>query len=266
MLVFNCTKAAAEFFSVTRNGKKESRLQAPPEVDITERGSLDAPYAQWVVHATSIKRKKVLVVMHVHTRYALVFNGLPKGDWKAFLTVFMQRLFNNMQYFGEEFELCDDDSLQEMLNAFFAIHPRTVFCQRSDRSVQSHINDVVWHFGNAVNDVGRLPNNDEEGSVFDEWVNGILRSTKAQPDYFYPDEDMFIEWITLYGGMAVEEQDSVRVYFQQKRKERFSHLTDDAKVDAIKAAVDAVKAELLAEKPAPDNLIDLSRARAKKQK
>ncbi|MCG9721482.1 hypothetical protein [Shewanella sp. Isolate7] len=73
--------------------------------------------------------------MHVETRYSMVFVGIQKGDWLEFTNQLLERVFNNMQFFGEEFEMCDEESFEEMFNEFINLHPRPFFCQRGDRSV-----------------------------------------------------------------------------------------------------------------------------------
>lgn len=72
MLVFNCTKAAAEFFTVTRQGQKYSDLEPAPHKTIAE--SIETPVFpngvdadkngqfqwQWVLHCVSNKTQKIL--------------------------------------------------------------------------------------------------------------------------------------------------------------------------------------------------------------
>ncbi|MGD6740097.1 DUF6933 domain-containing protein [Photobacterium leiognathi subsp. mandapamensis] len=191
MLVFNCTKAAADFFTVKRNGKKVSPLEAPPTDSISNSEPVDAfstqpPMSAWLVHAVNVQRKKVLIAMHVETRYSMVFVGIQKGDWLEFTNQLLERLFNNMQFFGEEFEMCDEESFEEMFNEFIKLHPKPYFCQRGDRSVQSHINDVAWQFENRVYQAGSLPEGHEQSASFDEWINSLIRSTKQKKITFIP--------------------------------------------------------------------------------
>ena len=268
MLIFNCSKAAADFFTVTRQKKKQSPLVAAPTETTDERGTPQAPTSQWLVHAIKINRKHVLVVMHVHTRYAMVFSGIKKGDWIEFLNRMVERLFNNMQFFGEEFALCDDESFNNMLARFIAFHGKPCFCQRGDRSVQSHINDVAWHFENRVYEEGCLPNNQQQAASFDAWMNNYLRKTKQQSDYFYPDEEMFIDWISTYGDLHPSEQERLHSYFTSLRRKSLSDITEPERLKASQAEMDAEVDELMrseASRELPDNVIDFQSAKANKK-
>jgi hypothetical protein len=81
MLVFNCTKAAVEFFTVTRQGQKVSDLEPAPHKTIAESIEMSAfPNGvdtdkngefqwQWVLHCVSIKRKKYLMAMDYQSRF-----------------------------------------------------------------------------------------------------------------------------------------------------------------------------------------------------
>ena len=100
MLVFNCTKAAVEFFTVTRKGEKVSDLEPAPHKTIAE--SIETPVFpsdveaqqnggfqwQWVIHCVSIKRKKYLMVMDYHSRFCITLLAGKKGDIYQFLNTF----------------------------------------------------------------------------------------------------------------------------------------------------------------------------------
>ncbi|CAM3607056.1 hypothetical protein VA7868_03528 [Vibrio aerogenes CECT 7868] len=267
MLVLNCTKAAADFFTVTRQGKKQSPIEKPPTPAIGDTLYHDQPVSSWLIHAIKVQRKNVLIAMDVHTRYAMVFAGIKKGNWSEFANQWLERLFNNMQFRGEEFELCDEASFHSMLNEFARQHPRPHFCQRGDRSVQSHINDVAWHIENWAHETGHLPEHHEDAASFDEWLNSMTRSTKSYKNGFFPDEEMFLHWITRYGDLDSQEEPMIRQYFNQSRRMTIRSISDPEKIDEIQAMMEAVINEYnegLAS--LPDNVIDIRQARANKQK
>ncbi|WP_435248862.1 hypothetical protein ACMAZD_05640 [Vibrio sp. nBUS_14] len=62
MLVFNCTKAAADFFTVKRNGKKISPLEAPPTDSVSGSevanvlNAPTVPISSWLVHAFNARK------------------------------------------------------------------------------------------------------------------------------------------------------------------------------------------------------------------
>ncbi|PMO52474.1 DUF6933 domain-containing protein [Vibrio splendidus] len=283
MLVFNCTKAAADFFTVKHNGKKISPLEAPPTDAVSGSEPVNAfstqpPISAWLVHAINIQRKKVLIAMHVETRYSMVFVGIQKGDWAEFTNQLLERLFNNMQFFGEEFELCDEESFEEMFNEFIKLHPKPIFCQRGDRSVQSHINDVAWQFEDRVYQVGTLPDGHEESASFDEWVNGLIRSTKQKKDHFHPDEEMFIDWMQTYSELGDNEDKLIRQLFGSLRRQMMHAemvkrgIPDDGYFDEMNAelnqAVNKYNEEIASDtfnEVIPNNVIDFHQAKKRKQ-
>lgn len=277
MLVFNCTKAAADFFTVKRNGKKVSPLETPPTDSVSGSEPVNAfstqpPISAWLVHAINVQRKKVLIAMHVETRYSMVFVGIQKGDWAEFTNQLLERLFNNMQFFGEEFELCDEESFEDMLNEFIKLHPKPIFCQRGDRSVQSHINDVAWQFEDRVYQVGSLPDGHEESASFDEWINGLIRSTKQKKEHFHPDEEMFIDWMQTYSELGDNEDKLIRQLFGSLRRQMMHAemvkrgIPDDGYFDEMNAELNQAVNEYYEEiATIPNNVIDFNQAKKCKQ-
>ena len=83
MLILNCTKAAADFFSTTQKGKKISRLEPAPKQTIAE--SNDPAQWQWLVHTIKVKGKNVLIAMDYHTRFSITLSALKKGDDGSFM-------------------------------------------------------------------------------------------------------------------------------------------------------------------------------------
>ncbi|PHM27984.1 DUF6933 domain-containing protein [Xenorhabdus innexi] len=222
MLVFNCTKAAVEFFTLTRKGEKISPLESAPTPLITDTTHNEHMVSQWLVHTIKVQRKSVLIAMHIHTRYAMVFCEIKKGNWQAFLSMFIERLFNNMQFLGEKFEMCDKASFEHMLKRFLKMHSKPYFCQRGDRSVQRHINDVAWHFDYHVYEIDEFPKDREQAASFDKWVNSLLRNTKQSKDYFHPEEAMFIEWMQRYQQLDADNEQLIRQYFSALRRHVFN--------------------------------------------
>ncbi|OAT76482.1 hypothetical protein A9B99_09230 [Mangrovibacter phragmitis] len=266
MLVFNCTKTAAEFFTVTRQGKKQSPLEKPPTPAIIDTQHENLPVSSWLVHAIKVQRKNVLIAMHVHTRYAMVFTGLQKGNYAEFSRQWLERLFNNMQFFGKQFELCDETSFHTMVEQFIRQNPNPCFCQRGDRSVQSHISDVVWNIEYLADETGGLPEDLVQASLFDESINSTLRSTKTHKDYFHPDEEMFLEWISQYGKLDRSEEPQVREYFRALRLQMPPLLPVPEHQDEMQGITETVLRNNFEGKPARvDNVIDFQQARANKK-
>lgn len=200
MLIFNCTKAAADFFSKNRtvNGKKtvEKIAEKSPHKTIAESESVfDSQLKegavrpwQWVVHALKVGRKTVVIVMDYHSRFSITLTGIKKGDHANFMAQFETHL---KIHIWESFAAVNDDNnnIQEVIDDYFSTFNQCIFYARSDRSVQAHINDIAWHFSEYYSaSPGYLPEG-EEVLNFDFKLNALLRTTKNKPDYFHPDEE-----------------------------------------------------------------------------
>jgi hypothetical protein len=204
MLVFNCTKAAAEFFTVTRQGQKYSDLEPAPHKTISE--SIETPVFpngvdadrngqfqwQWVLHCISIKRKKYLMAMDYQSRFCITVLAGKKGDIYQFLNTFDPMLkacfhssANQSSVDDVEIEGCIDHYDREVNDCAF--HPR------SDRSVQAHINDVLWHLERHCYEDGMLLENvDLLG--FNLFANQFPRKSKHRKAYFFPTEEFVKHW------------------------------------------------------------------------
>ena len=196
MLIFNCTKAASEFFSksITKNGKKQTTriCESPPHKTIAESEVLfDTKFAdkpvkpwQWVIHAIKVNRKTVLIAMDYQTRFTVSLAGIKKGDDAEFLRLFEGHL---KIHIWELLALVTDDrpAISAPIDEYFKQFHNCVFYARGDRSVQAHINDVVWHFKQYSASSSCIPQGEELIS-FDNFVNELLRTDKVTKEYFHP--------------------------------------------------------------------------------
>lgn len=234
MLVFNCTKAAADFFTTsrTKNGKREkiSPIEAAPHKTIAE--SIDEPILpddimqegkkvsqwHWLVHAVKVKRKNVLIVMDYHSRFAITLTGIKKGAQYDFLNMFDHHLNVHIN----EIMLLETDNsptIDASLEHYCKQHNSCAFHQRGDRSVQSHINDVVWHFERSVDEIGDVPT-DVDLIGFDAYVNHILRKRKGEKDYFNPQHAFLHHWLMQYADLSESQADQhINVLKEQERAE-----------------------------------------------
>jgi hypothetical protein len=225
MLVFDCTQAAAAFFSAKVNGKTVSRAQQPPSPDpvgntevLTGVDGSRPPLSLWQLHALTLRRKSVLLAMHGETRFAMVFVGTARNDLADFVQAFIERWLNEMLRLGMDIGVLREADLPAIFANFMQLHRDFRLYQRSDRSVQAHINQVLGEFRYQVDEIGGLPATVPEAAGFDEWVNGQLRKIGAKGDYYQPDEAMFLHWWAQFGpaGRATAEQ--ITSAFQRKRQ------------------------------------------------
>jgi hypothetical protein len=210
MLVLNCTKAAADLFTTTKKGKKSTPIQPQPNFSILDTEYEGQPLSQWLIHTKKINRKNIVVIMHVPTRFSMVFCDLKKGEWSKVFQLMLERLANAMLGVDDMIDKEDEEHFQFTLDNFIDIHRQFEFFQRSDRSVLGHIADVFCLFESELQDIGHLPNHQEEGAGFDEFANQTIRSTGLRPKGFFPEAEMYVEWLTRYGGVDESQADHIR--------------------------------------------------------
>lgn len=208
MLVFNCSKAAAEFFSITRKGKKISCIEPAPHKTIAE--SIASPVFpkdvdaqenngfqwQWVVHCVSIKRKKYLLVMDYHSRYCLTFPAGKKGDQYEFLNTFEMHLKANFHCIADE-QAVDSVEIESCLDVYDSLVNSCAFYQRGDRSVQGHLKEVVWHLERQCYEEGML-NEDIDCLGFNLFIGQTPRMIKGNKDYIIPNEEFLSYWLSTF--------------------------------------------------------------------
>lgn len=194
MLVFNCTKAAAEFFTVTRKGEKITCIEAAAHKTIAEsvsdpvfpegvyRADNNHFQWQWVVHCVSIKRKKYLMVMDYHSRFCITFLAGKKGDQYEFLNTFELFLKSTFQCLAHEIGM-DEVEITNCLDSYDREVNTCAFHARSDRSVQAHINDVLWHLERHCYEDGMLL---EGGELigFNLFTGQFPRNAKGRKSHF----------------------------------------------------------------------------------
>ncbi len=226
MLILNCTKAAADFFSRTIKGKKISPLEAAPKQTIAESitdsvATTNAPRQwQWLVHAIKVKGKNVLVVMDYQSRFSITLSALKKGNDACFLNSFEHHLTVHVYEMMAAIN-ADSKAIDSSLERYRHQHNSSAFYLRGDRSVQAHINDVVWHFRSWADDRGAVPTKvDLIGQDF--FVNQLLRKRKAEKDYFTPQNEFLHAWLTHYGEYSMAQADESIANLKAKERADFA--------------------------------------------
>jgi hypothetical protein len=206
MLVFNCSAAACAFFSTKKAGKTVTRVEpslfADCRSDSDEQGKL---LEQWVVHVSTLKRKNLVIAMHVQTRYALVFLDIKKNDFDGFLQRFTQRWLDEMNYFAEYLGCFQhfDYAAREAL--FRSLHGEAHVCKGSDRSVSAHINQLTEGLRYGFEDP--VAEAIEDPASLYKWFNTMLRKTAVKEDYSVPETTMFVHWWGRYRPAGEERSD-----------------------------------------------------------
>ncbi|MCL1080052.1 hypothetical protein D5R81_18645 [Parashewanella spongiae] len=204
MLMFNCTKAALDFFTITRQGTQYSLVQQPPHKILAEdleyagkRGCDDNYQWHWVLHCVSIKRKKYLLAMDYHSRYCLVFSAPKKGDDNAFLNAFEKQLKGSFRYWITQNETLTQEQATEYVHSYDRCVPDATFYQRSDRSVMSHIKEVVWHLESLVS-INDTVKTDMDFLLFGATAADIPRTRKGETVYFRAHKAFYQYWLNTF--------------------------------------------------------------------
>jgi len=180
MFVFNCTQNFRDHVCSVVN-------------EIADDSAVSNHLTQWVVHSFQVKRKNCVVAMHAMSRYSILFANIKKIDSDSFFRLFMYRLYSEMNYLCGLDDITGQDVLKKLNN-----YPKFNYCKSYNRSVQAHINDVIFHFRDQIEQAGRLPKDDDELFSSGYYVNRFLRSTFEDQDYFYPEERMVDFWKKSY--------------------------------------------------------------------
>jgi len=225
VLIFNCSKAFAEFIEPKKPGPAPL-VGAPP----SQHPSEDAPFLidaddqpprhvqQWLVHFFRIRRKPCVVAMDIGTRYAMVFSHLKKGDPEGFLNAFATRLVNEMAFAAQSAGMMGD--FEAMLMQFLERHSRFQFFLRTERSTQAHLKDAVWMFDYWCEDAGRVLETHEECAAVDARTNKTPRNVKGRKDYFFPEWEMLCEWLKAFGGLTAEGEAALRTRLQDMARQK----------------------------------------------
>jgi len=191
MLILNGTKAFATLM--------QDVLVDPPSKLIKDDVATDM---QWILHVVKLLDKNCVVAMEVNTRYSMIFTDVSEVDSELFVKRFIVRLVTEMCImFDLSFE-----NIQSYVDDFVEQHAQALVCQRGNRSVQSHINDVVWHLSTQVEKTGKLPADINELINLGVFVNQLLRTTSLIKDYFYPYEMMHDQWAVDFPSFVIEKE------------------------------------------------------------
>ncbi|MBT2296338.1 DUF6933 domain-containing protein [Pseudomonas fluorescens] len=214
MLIFNCTEAASKFFSRVHKGKKITPVEAPPENNPTD----DLPSEQWLVHAVTLQRKHVLFVLHFETRYCMVFSAADKADLQGFIHKFMRRWIDGVMQHAARTGVLEQIDFTSTFERLQAGESQYHFYRRGDRSVQGHLNEIVWMFTEQTMEMG-LPADEIAANQCDRWLNGMLKGLKGQKDYIVPNEEMLMHWFKHYCGVSDTDVASARGRYKALMRE-----------------------------------------------
>ena len=210
MLTFNCSQAACEFFSRVHKGKKHTPVERPPLP--VESGDLHSDPHQWLVHAATVKRKHVVVVIHLKTRYCMLFFDMKKADSEGFFRVFIDRWMAGILDIALKCGVLDwvEPQMLEQLSA------NQAYCmvQRGDRSGQTTLNEVLRFFKWDAEDFDFVTQ-PWSPLRYDAGTNRAPRGVNGQSNYVFPDEEMLNYWLVAIGGVGVAKAQHSRELYRK---------------------------------------------------
>lgn len=215
MLIFNCTEAASKFFSRVHKGKKITPVDTNPPSSIIEDDESNGADEQWLVHAITVQRKHVLLVIHVKTRYCLIFADAKKADTEDFVDRFVDRWVKGIVINAHHHDLGQWLNPELMLARLKQTCEHQRFYRRSHRSAQKHIDEIAWIFQDKVAHTGSLPPDEITAMVFDEQMNDTPRNSKGAKSYYFPNEEMALHWLRHYCFL-----DDVQLHAAKERRQQ----------------------------------------------
>ncbi|MBC3208585.1 hypothetical protein HU755_17410 [Pseudomonas sp. SWRI111] len=198
MLIFNCTEAAGKFFSRVHKGKTITPVSAKPPSPVIEDDEPNSFDEQWLVHAITVQRKHVLFVIHVRTRYCMIFADAKKADAEGFVAWFIERWREGLIRDAINHDLMQWADAGSMTDRFEPSCAEHRFYRRSHRGAQKHIEQIAWFFEDCAAEWGCLPQGERAAIAFDAKMNSHIRNAKGRKDYFRPDEEMIAHWLRQY--------------------------------------------------------------------
>lgn len=218
MLIFNCTDAASNFFSRVHKGKKITPVEKPPSSVIEDDEKGDSS-EQWLVHAVTVQRKHVLFVIHIPTRYCMIFADAKKADAEGFVQRFTDRWIDGLMRHAGQYDVLQWVADEPMIERFQESCSQFRLYRRSHRSAQKHIDEIAWIFQSFAAEWGSLPANEISACRFDGDMNDTPRNSKGHKDYYYPDEEMMVHWLRRYCGLDESDIQAARARRKEVRQE-----------------------------------------------
>jgi len=155
---------------------------------------VDTEALVWYGHRVSIERRKCVVLMEAASRYGVLFTALTKPDFQHLGERLAARL-------PEELARIHDDAAiaERMRPVVDRLADPIVAVPGRDRSIQSHINDVVHFVRCWTADNGRLPRDDDEAFLAASLPNWMIKMGKAHPKGLWSAPAFSKRWLALAG-------------------------------------------------------------------
>ncbi len=192
----------------------------------------------WYAHRVTIMGRKCIIAMELQSRYAMVFCGLTQPDFDNFPQIFGQRLLQEACVITQIQEPLPETDVQLLCELANEVSMEQNFACHSDRSVQSHINQVKDHLEDLVLRGGYpLPESPDDSMRFGLLANDMLRKTKNHKDDFVPLEIYADFWL----GMIRHVKERVGSVLEEGPEQNPGQVASDEASEGKVIAVDFVK-------------------------
>lgn len=227
MLIFNCSRAFANFMAPKPGSGLESLIVMPPaEAAINDNRWLQSQYDQplpavwqWQVHMVYEQDEPCVLVMEADTRYCMLFTEQTPGDMQGLLKQILERLLNVQFYAARGLGIVSDADCDAIMHSLLTQHRDARLVLRSDRSVQCHLNEVAYHLGRQVEKRGGLPHGHDQCAMFDEHSNSMPRRSKNRPDWFFAEEEMLCYCMSQFAGWTAAQIVGLREQIKHKQRQ-----------------------------------------------
>jgi hypothetical protein len=166
-------------FNLSKDLAMELAMHVAPEPETR-------PAMNWFAHSVVIAGQLCVVVMEQQTRYAMVVCGLTSSDLETFPARFQDRLWR------EVFAICEEGNearIEKLCQRVLSVSEKQCYTRAYDRSVQSHIRQVIHDLEYRVYEQGMaLPVDSGKAFEFGVQINNVLRKRQDDNDYFLPIE------------------------------------------------------------------------------
>lgn len=195
MIIFNCTKAAADFLSPPKRKNKSDFIQSVPDIDVYATEIKNNAVSQWLVQYAIEAGKDVLFVCHTQYRFSMIFTEIKKEDWQGFIHSFWEKLFEHLFFLVNEMPFFIVNEPMLWLEHFrFRHQDKIIFCKRFDARTATSIKNIRYEFDRELYNTGKMLNSDKVISL-ERWVNGRPTYCSKIKDIFFPANELLCDFL-----------------------------------------------------------------------
>ena len=172
------------------------KLAKDMKMHVQSKSKINPQAMQWYANVVTLARRKCVIAMELQSRYTMVFCGMTKKEFEHFPEIFQERLWREVLVLCTEEE--NEEFLNKLSNQILSIANEQRYQEGHDRSVTSHMNQVVQSLEIYVQYQGNdLPESSAAAYEFGVRENKIIRKRKSDKDYFRPAEVFRDFWLGL---------------------------------------------------------------------